>query len=56
MSAALNAPSLGFADSSPAARWSILALRSSTAQRRRWIARGARRSGRSPVGLLEALP
>ena len=32
-----NAPSVGFADSSPALRWSILALRSSTAQRGRWI-------------------
>jgi hypothetical protein len=32
-----NAPSVGFADSSPASRWSILALRSSTAKRGRWI-------------------
>jgi hypothetical protein len=44
MSIGLNAPSVGFADSSNARRWSILALRSSTAQR-------GRRRGRSPEGV-----
>ena len=39
---AANAPSVGFADSSPAVRGSILAPRSSTAQRGRWI--GAERA------------
>jgi len=38
----LNAPSVSFADSSPASRWSILRPRSSTAKRGRWI--GAQRA------------
>jgi hypothetical protein len=35
-----NAPSVSFADSSPALRWSISALGSSTAKRGRWLAEG----------------
>ena len=35
-----NAPSVGFADSSPAPRWSIYAFSRSTAERGRWIGAG----------------